>query len=82
MNNRGTTKAINYNQRFYPVNADTSKKADDGEKGASCPSEENSAHNNRDTHNPDWIRSRKRSITSVIHAVGFQGNAPIQDIHK
>ena len=30
---------------FYPVNADTSKKADDGQKGVSCPSEESSAKN-------------------------------------
>ena len=28
---------------FYPVNADTSKKADHGQKGVSCPSEESSA---------------------------------------
>jgi hypothetical protein len=28
---------------FYPVNADTSKKADDRQKGVSCPSEESSA---------------------------------------
>ena len=28
---------------FYPVNADTFKKADDRQRGVSCPSEENSA---------------------------------------
>jgi hypothetical protein len=28
---------------FYPVNADTSKKTDHGQKGVSCPSEESSA---------------------------------------
>jgi hypothetical protein len=28
---------------FYPVNADTSKKADHRQKGVSCPSEESSA---------------------------------------
>ena len=32
-----------YCQGFYPVNADTSKKTDHGQKGVSCPSEESSA---------------------------------------
>jgi hypothetical protein len=38
-----TAHISGYALGFYPVNADTSKKTDHGQKGVSCPSEESSA---------------------------------------